>query len=162
MSISKILSYAVLIVGLLAGFFLYDMNSDISNLLLENQASDPIELLVSSQKAAAVFDAVTPLYNLAIAVIIVLLGATVLSIFTGLVKNPSSLKNVLVGLVVFASIIGIAYGLAEGTETVTRDGDVISVGTSKWVGTGLITFYILSILAIASTFISGIKKTIIR
>ena len=159
MKISKILSYIVLAVGVIAGVLLYLMNSNISQMLLEKEATDPRELLVP-ETAGSIFSAVSPLYNLALVVIVVLLIATLVTIVSGLVKNPSSLKKVFVGVAAFAVIVGIAYGLAEGQEVVTREGDVISASQTKWVGAGIISFYLFSAIAIVAMIAAGVKKSI--
>lgn len=159
MKISKILSYIVLAVGVIAGVLLYLMNSNISQMLLEKEATDPRELLVP-ETAGAIFSAVSPLYNLALVVIVVLLIATLVTIVSGLIKNPSSLKSVAVGVVAFLIIVGVSYGLANGVESVTRDGEIITANTSRWVGAGIISFYIFSAIAIVSMVVAGVKKSI--
>ncbi len=59
----------------------------------------------------------------------------------------------------FALIIVIGYVMATGIETEMKDGDILSASGSRWVGTGLYTFYILAIVAIGAMIFSGIKKT---
>ena len=159
MKISKILSFVVLAVGLISGVLLYMMNKGISQLLNDKGATDPRELLVPDT-ASMVYGAVTPLYTLSIVVIVVLLIATVITIFSGLIKNPESLKKTGLGVVAFLVVVGIAYGLSTGTEVITRDGDVISAGTTKWVEAGIISFYIFSVIAIGSMIVSGVTKSI--
>ena len=159
MKISKILSYVVLAIGVISGVLLYLMNTGISKLLNDNGATDPRELLVP-ETAASMFGAVSPLYTLSIVVIVALLIATVVTIFSGLAKNPASLKKTGLGIVAFLVIVGIAYGMSTGTEVITRDGDVITAGTTKWVEAGIISFYIFSVLAIGSMIAAGVKKSI--
>lgn len=159
MQISKILSYVVLVVGLIAGVLLYLMNGNISQMLTDNEATDPRELL-TPETADSIFAAVSPLYMLALVIIVVLLIATVIAIITGLIKNPSSLKSVAIGVVAFLVVVGVAYGLSSGVESVTRDGEVITAGTSKWVETGIMSFYIFSAIAIIAMIGSGVKKSI--
>lgn len=82
-------------------------------------------------------------------------AATVL-FFTikNLVAHPEKLKKALVTLVVFAVIVAIGYAMADGnTEGATES-------TSKWVGAGLYTFYILTVLAILAMAWTGLKKLI--
>ena len=155
MKISKILSYVVLAVGVLSAVLLYLMNSNISQLMTEKEATEARELPIALTTAA-----VSPLYNLALVVILALVVVTIITIISGLIKNPSSLKKVGLGVVAFAVVIGVAYGISEGQEVITKDGDVISVGTSKWVEAGIISFYIFAALAIVSMVVAGVKNSI--
>jgi len=159
MKISKILSYVVLAVGVISGVLLYMMNTGISDLLTEKEATDPRELLVP-ETAEAIYGAVSPLYSLSLVIIAVLLIATLVTVISGLIKNPASLKKVGLGIVAFLVVVGIAYGISEGKEVITRDGDVITAGTTKWVEAGIISFYIFSVVAIVSMIAAGVKKSI--
>jgi len=159
MKISKILSYVVLAVGIISGVLLYLMNGNISGLLTDAEATEAKELLVPDF-AEKVYSAVTPLYTLALVVIAVLLIATVVTIVSGLIKNPSSLKSVAIGVVAFLVVVGISYGLATGVESVTREGEIITANKSKWVEAGIISFYIFAGIAIVSMIIAGVKKSI--
>ena len=71
------------------------------------------------------------------------------------------IKKTLIVLGVFLAVIVIAYMLSSGSDVDSLplvDGVPISESGSKWVGTGLHTFYILAILAIAAMVLSGVKK----
>jgi len=160
MKIQKIVSYIVLAVGILSGTLLYFMNTGISQLMFEKEASDPRELLVESTTADQVYSAVSPLYNLSVVVVVVLFVVTLITVFKSLASNPSSLKKTGIGVVVFLVIVGVSYALSEGQDFVTRDGDIISACTVKWVGAGIRTFYILSGTAIISMILAGVKKSI--
>jgi hypothetical protein len=48
--------------------------------------------------------------------------------------------------------------LSDGVETPIKDGEVLSASVSRWVGTGIRTFYILSIIAIGLMLFSGVTK----
>ncbi len=69
-----------------------------------------------------------------------------------------NIKKTLISIGAFLLIVVISYVMATGVETPMRDGDVLSASGSKWVGTGLYTFYIMAILAIGAMVLSGIKK----
>jgi peptidoglycan/LPS O-acetylase OafA/YrhL len=69
-----------------------------------------------------------------------------------------NLKKTLMSIGAFLLVVIIAYVLSTGVETEMRDGEMLSESGSKWVGTGLHTFYILAIVAIGSMIYSGIKK----
>ena len=69
-----------------------------------------------------------------------------------------NIKKTLMTVGAFLLIVIISYVMAEGVETTMRDGEILSASGSKWVSTGLITFYILAVLAIGAMVLSGIKK----
>jgi hypothetical protein len=73
-----------------------------------------------------------------------------------------NIKKTLFTLLGFAVIIIIAYVLADGVETPLKDGGTLSASGSKWVGTGLYTFYIMALLAIAAMVWTGVTKLINR
>ncbi|KAA3625226.1 MAG: hypothetical protein DWP94_01490 [Flavobacterium sp.] len=73
-----------------------------------------------------------------------------------------NLKKTLMSIGAFLLVVIIAYFMSEGVETEMRDGEMLSANGSKWVGTGLNTFYILAIVAIGSMIYSGIKKATTR
>lgn len=85
---------------------------------------------------------------------------TLLFSFTQLFANKETLKKTLISFGLFALVIVIAYVVSDG-EAVYKAGElVISESGSKWVGAGLITFYLLTIIAIGSMVFSGVKKLI--
>lgn len=67
-------------------------------------------------------------------------------------------KKTLIPLAIFLVIIAISYGLADGNEVILNNGTVISAGESRWIGTGLYTFYAVAGIAIASMIYSEINK----
>ncbi len=69
-----------------------------------------------------------------------------------------NIKSTLIILGVFAVIVIISYVLADATPQKLSEGGMMTDSGSKWVGTGLYTFYILAILAIGSMIFSGFKK----
>ena len=69
-----------------------------------------------------------------------------------------NIKNTLISVGAFLLIVVIAYVLADGNQMPMQEGEMLSESGSKWVGTGLYTFYILAILAVGSMVFSGIKK----
>ena len=73
-----------------------------------------------------------------------------------------NLKKTLMSVGAFLLVVIIAYVMSEGVETEMRDGEMLSASGSKWVGTGLNTFYILAQVAIGSMIYSGIKKATTR
>lgn len=73
----------------------------------------------------------------------------------GLVSG--NVKKTLIPLLALLVIVVISYVLADGTEMQMKEG-ILSESGSKWVGTGLYTFYILAIVAIGAMIFSGFKK----
>lgn len=155
MKISKILSYVVLGLGILGAILWYVMTSSISTLMDQNSVSEARELPFDIAEST-----VTPLYFLTLIIFVIAIIATLIAVFSTLAKNPSGLKNTAIGIVAFIVILGISYVLADGVETPLKDGEVLSAGNSKWVGTGLYTFYVLAAIAVGLMFLSGIKKLI--
>ncbi len=155
MKISKIISYVVLAVGVLSGVLLYLMNGGFSELMTEAGATEARELPLAQSTAL-----VSPLYNLALVVIGVLLIVTLVTIIGGLIKNPSSLVKTLIGAGAFLVVVGISFALSKGKEVITRDGVVITEGTTRWVEAGIIAFYIFAAVAVGAMLVAGIKKSI--
>lgn len=77
-------------------------------------------------------------------------------LFTG------DIKKTLVTVGLFAVIIVISFIMSTGNDLdltpFTSKGLDVTQSTSKYVGAGLYTFYILAVLAIGSMFLSGVKK----
>ncbi|MGO3182573.1 MAG: hypothetical protein ACTIJ9_07045 [Aequorivita sp.] len=71
-----------------------------------------------------------------------------------------NIKSTLLSIGAFVIIVVISYVLADSTPMTMPEGEMLSESGSKWVGTGLYTFYIMAILAIGSMVFSGIKKVI--
>jgi len=69
--------------------------------------------------------------------------------------DPQSLKKSLMGIGVLIVILIVAYVVADGTVYEKAD-----EATSKRVGAGLITFYILTFGAIGGIIYTEIKKAI--
>lgn len=69
------------------------------------------------------------------------------------------IKKTLMSVGVFLAIIIVSYVLADSTPMqLPDDGGMTSESGSKWVGTGLYTFYILAIVAVGLMVFSGFKK----
>lgn len=68
-----------------------------------------------------------------------------------------NIKSTLLSVGAFLLIVVISYVLADGDPMQVGE-EVLSASGSKWVGTGLYTFYIMAILAVGAMVFSGIKK----
>lgn len=98
-----------------------------------------------------------------LAVTYVTLGIVIAFVLLFVLKGlfDGNIKKTLLTFGAFLAIILISYVLSSGTDLnlkpFTDKGVAITEGTSKMVGAGLIAFYILAVLAIASMAFSGIK-----
>ena len=89
-----------------------------------------------------------------VAVLAVVFGVVVI----GGINNPKSLLKLLLGLVVIAAVIAVAYVLAPGTPAVGYLGEPVSDGTLKLVDTVLNLTYFLfggALLALVAGWIIG-------
>ena len=74
-----------------------------------------------------------------------------------LFANTEKLKKALIFVGIFIFVVGVAYISSSGIETPLKDEKYLSESGSRWVETGIRTFYILSISAILSMVLSGLK-----
>ena len=145
MTIHKILKYLAIVVGvvglILLGRILWT-------------GDDAIETSADLQ-ASVVNPFMYVAYFIFAAIVLLVLFFVIKGLFKG------NIKNTLISLGVFAAIILIAYFLADGVPMYDRNEvQVVGESGSKWVGTGLITFYILAAMAILIMLISGVRKLI--
>lgn len=73
-------------------------------------------------------------------------------------KKGKELKNTFISIGSFVLIIIVSYVLADGTAVPLKEGGEVSASASKWVSTGLNAFYILALIAIVLTGLSGFNK----
>ena len=157
MKLQKIITYLVLLIGA-AGIVLWlTMNSSISSIMTESGITEPKDIPEDVYNPV-----VTPLYTLLIIVFAIVLVVTLISIVNSLMTRPGTFKKVVIPAVIFVAILFIGYMFATGDNVDLKPfiekGQDITEATSKKVGAGLISFYILVVLAIATMFWSGIKK----
>jgi len=74
-------------------------------------------------------------------------------------KDPKKAKSALIGIAGLGIIFAIGYGMA-GSETYKVGEEMIGEAVSRRSGAGLISFYILIILAIAAIVYSEISKAL--
>ena len=106
------------------------------------------------------FSKVSPLISIAQVTLFLTIAATLIFSLKSLFANSEKLKKALVFIGVFIFIIAVAYISSTGVETPLKDGKFLSESGSRWVETGIRTFYILSISAILSMVFSGVKRLI--
>jgi hypothetical protein len=93
-------------------------------------------------------------YILLVLALIAALGGTVMTAIT----SPKKMIGSAIGVGAMIVVFGISYAFASG-EVVKSYGDV-SESTSRMVGAGLITFYILLVLAVLSIVYASISRMI--
>jgi hypothetical protein len=110
--------------------------------------------------AAAMGDlsSVSPLVSLAIAILAITVLVTLIFSTMNLASDITKLKKALIFIGCFSAVVGVGYALSSGVETPVKDGEVLSASSSRWVGAGIRTFYILAFVAILSMAFSGVKK----
>ena len=106
------------------------------------------------------FSVVSPLILIAQITFILTVAATLIFSLRALFANTEKLKKALIFIGIFIFFIGVAYISSNGVETPLKDGDFLSESGSRWVETGIRTFYILSIIAVLSMVLSSVKRLI--
>ncbi len=106
------------------------------------------------------FSVVSPLISIAQVTLFLTVAATLIFSLKALFANSEKLKKALIFVGIFVFIVGVAYVSSSGVETPLKDGKFLSESGSRWVETGIRTFYILSIFAILSMAFSGVKRLI--
>ena len=106
------------------------------------------------------FSVVSPLISIAQVTFFLTVAATLIFSLRALFANTEKLKKALIFVGIFLFIVGVAYVSSSGVETLLKDGEFLSKSGSRWVETGIRTFYILSISAILSMVFSGVKRLI--
>ena len=147
MKIQNIIKIISAIISVLAAFFL---------LRIIGTGDDDIKMAATMGE----FSAVSPLVELARIVIFITIATTLIFSLLGLFSDRAKLKKAAISVGLFLCVIGISYVLSEGVETPLKDGEVLSASGSKWVGTGIRTFYILAVIAVSLMIFSGVTKII--
>ena len=144
MILHKILKYVALVLGLIGIVFL-------ARILIADDGS-----IVASADAQE--SLITPFLWLAYVILLLILVMVIFFVIKGLFRG--NIKTTLISIGSFVLVIGLAYVLTEGNEVQLKDGGTLSASGSHWISAGLGVFYILGIIAVASMFISGVKKLI--
>ncbi|MDA0936345.1 MAG: hypothetical protein O2878_04375 [Bacteroidetes bacterium] len=149
MKVQNIIKIISAVIGLIAAFFL---------LRIISTGDEDIKMAASMGD----FGAVSPLVELARIVLLITVAVTLLFTLRGLFSDFSKLKKAGISIGLFLLVVVLSYLLSEGVETPLKDGEVLSESGSRWVGTGIRTFYILSIVAIGLMLFSGVSKILKR
>ena len=140
MGLHKILKIVALILGVVGIVFWF---------LILSKGDDAIE---------ATGEVVDPMLYIAYITLGIVLLFVLIFVLKGIFSGD--LKKTLMSVGAFLVVVVIGYvmssGSIEGLPLV--DGAPVTESTSKWVGAGLNTFYILALLAILAMIFSGFKK----
>lgn len=102
---------------------------------------------------------VAPLLYIAYVIMAIVLGLVTVFVLKGVMSGD--VKKTLISVGAFLAVLLISYVMASGSiEGLTpADKSEVTESTSKWVGTGLIAFYILAVVAVTTMAFSGVKKS---
>ena len=143
MGIYKILKYLALAIGVISAILLVRV------LMAGDDA-----ITDSADVQASVVD---PFLWISYIILGLVIALVLIYVLKGLFKG--NIKKTLLSVGAFLLIVVLAYVMA-GDEIIYGRNDVaqVSASGSKWVGAGLITFYILGALAILAMLFSGVTK----
>lgn len=145
MNIQKITKIVALVLGVMGLIF---------QVTILSKGDDTIEM----NSFAGDFSAVSPMITLALFILAIVVLITLVSSLAALASNPAKLKKAGIFVAAFVVVVLISFLFSEGVETPLKDGEVLSASGSRWVGTGLRTFYILAVIAIGAMVFSGVKR----
>ena len=101
---------------------------------------------------------VSALVNLARIVISLSVVITLIFSLRGLFSDIKKLKKAAISVGFFLIVIMISFFLSDGVETPMKDGEFLSAIVSKWVETGIRTFYLLATIALGLMIYSGLVE----
>ncbi|MFS4466875.1 hypothetical protein [Maribacter sp. 2210JD10-5] len=137
----KIVKIALVVLGLLSAVLWYLLPS----------SDMPVAEAAESGAMNAMFIITYLLLGIAVVVSLVF---TLKNLFS----NPQGLKKTLFVVGGFLLVVGISYVLASGTDVDPQFMEMSDESTIKKIGMGLNVFFILTIIAVASLIIPGIKN----
>lgn len=144
MNSQKILTIIMGIVGVISALFLF---------MIINSGDEAI-------KAGESDGIVDTFMYIAYIVLFIIVAAVLLFVLRGLFSG--NVKKTLATVAIFLGIVILSYIMSSGTDLdlqpfIDKGGD-FTEATSKQVGAGLYTFYILALVAICSMLYGGAKK----
>ncbi len=149
MNIQKITNILSIGLGVLALVFL---------LLIISTGDESIEMSAMNGD----YGFVAAIIYLAFAVLGIVILSTLIFSIMNLVSDKTKLKKAGISIGSFLLVVVVAYLFSEGVETPMQDGKVLSASGSRWVETGIRTFYLLTLIAggimISNSIIKIFKK----
>lgn len=145
MNTQKIFKYTALVLGLI-GLIL--------QVVILNQGDDTIKLNALSGD----YGVVSTMVTLALIVLAITVSLTLIFSITNLASDSKKLKKALLSIGAFGVVVLLAFLFSSGTETPLKDGDILSAAGSRWIETGLRTFYFLVFIAVGAMLYTGIIR----
>ena len=103
---------------------------------------------------------VSAIIYLAFIVLGIVVLSTIVFSLMNLFSNKDKLKKAGISTGSFLAVIIVAFILSEGVETPMLDGKVLSAAGSRWVETGIRTFYLLTLIAVGIMIFNSVRKLI--
>ena len=145
MNTQKIFTYLALAFGVI-GLIL--------QAVILSQGDDSIKM----NALAGDYGIVSTMVFLAIVILIITVALTLVFSFSNLAADKSKLRKAMISVGAFIAIVLIAFLFSSGTETSLKDGDILSASGSRWIETGLRTFYFLVFIAVGSMLYPSIAR----
>tara|TARA_B100000900_G_scaffold56139_1_gene41965 strand:- start:356 stop:802 length:447 start_codon:yes stop_codon:yes gene_type:complete len=145
MNTQKIFKYTALVLGII-GLIL--------QIVILNQGDDTIKLNALSGD----YGIVSTMVTLALIVLAITVSLTLIFSITNLASDPKEFKKALLSIGAFGVVVLVAFLFSSGTETPLKDGDILSSAGSRWIETGLRTFYFLVFIAVGAMLYTGIIR----
>ena len=141
----KIFTYTALVLGVI-GLIL--------QVIILSQGDDVIKLNALSGD----YGVVSTMVTLAMVVLAITVVLTLVFSFSNLASDRKKLKKALISIGAFVAVVLVAFLFSTGTETPLKDGDMLSAAGSRWIETGLRTFYFLVFIAVGAMIYTGIAR----
>ena len=145
MNTQKIFTYTALGLGII-GLIL--------QIVILSQGDDVIKLNALSGD----YGVVSTMVTLALLVLAITVVLTLVFSFGNLASDGEKLKKALISIGAFVGVVLVAFLFSTGTETPLKDGDILSAAGSRWIETGLRTFYFLVFIAVGAMLYTGIVR----
>ena len=145
MNTQKIFTYTALGLGII-GLIL--------QIVILSQGDDVIKL----NALAGDYGVVSIMVTLALLVLAITVVLTLVFSFGNLASDGEKLKKALISIGAFVGVVLVAFLFSTGTETPLKDGDILSAAGSRWIETGLRTFYFLVFIAVGAMLYTGIAR----
>ena len=126
----------------------------ILQVIILNQGDDVIKLNALSGD----YGVVSTMVTLAFLVLAITVILTLVFSFGNLASDGKKLKKALISIGAFAAVVLIAFLFSSGSETPLKDGNMLSAAGSRWIETGLRTFYFLVFIAVGAMIYTGIAR----
>jgi len=145
MNTQKIFKYTALVLGVI-GLIL--------QVVILNRGDDTIKLNALSGD----YGVVSTMVTLALIVLAITVSLTLIFSITNLASDSKKLKKALLSIGAFGVVVLVAFLFSSGIETPLKDGDILSEAGSRWIETGLRTFYFLVFIAVGAMLYTGIIR----